>query len=266
VSKETGIGWTDHTFNIAWGCMKVSPGCAHCYAETFSKRTGHDIWGPAETTARRTFGQKHWDEPLAWNRAAKKAGVRARVFTSSMADVFEDHPTIDAEREKLWPLIRATPWLDWQVLTKRPERIATNLPNDWGYGYDNVWLGTSIESQGYVGRLAELLRIPARIHFLSCEPLLGPLDLLTTLAEAAFVPDALTGTISNRAGFLEWVIVGGESGPGHREMPLNETLDFIATMLTIGCPVFVKQDSGPKPGKQGRIPDEHYVQQFPTTT
>lgn len=265
MSKETGIGWTDHTFNIAWGCMKVSPGCKNCYAETFSKRTGHDIWGPAETTSRRTFGQKHWSEPLAWNRAAEKAGVRAKVFTSSMADVFEDHPTIDAEREKLWPLIRATPWLDWQVLTKRPERILGHLPSDWGYGYENVWLGTSVESQEYVGRLAELLRIPARIHFASLEPLLGPLELASTLAKAGFQPDALTGTTTNRAGFLEWAIIGGESGPGYREMPLESTLSLIQ-MLRRLVPVFVKQDSGPKPGKQGRIPDELYVQEFPTPT
>ncbi len=115
MSQLTAIEWTDHTFNVAWGCMKVSPGCQHCYADTLSSRYGFDVWGPAATTERRTFGDKHWAEPYRWNKAAGNAGVRRRVFCCSMCDLFEDHPTIDAEREKLWPLIRATPHLDWRL-------------------------------------------------------------------------------------------------------------------------------------------------------
>ena len=257
MGKETGIAWTDHTFNIAWGCFKVSPGCKHCYAETFSKRTGHDIWGPPETTARRTFGAKHWTEPLAWNAAAKREGVRKRVFCSSMCDVFEDHATIDTEREKLWPLIRATPQLDWQLLTKRPERIAANLPDDWGTGYPNVWLGTSIESQAYNGRLWHLLSVPAPIHFVSCEPLLEAFTL-----GLDFEWDAAT-----RGGrefrWPDWVIVGGESGLGHREMPLDGMMSLVNEAKAGGSSVFVKQDSGLKPGRQGRIPDAYWIQEMP---
>lgn len=248
MGKETGIAWTDHTFNIAWGCMKVSPGCKHCYAETFSKRTGHSIWGPAETTSRRTFGAKHWAEPLKWNAAAAKAGVRKRVFCSSMCDVFEDHPTIDAEREKLWPLIRATPHLDWQLLTKRPERIRWHLPSDWRSGYPNVWLGTSIESQAYNDRLWHLLEVPARLHFLSCEPLLESFTLGLDLETDAWP---------------EWVIIGGESGPGHREMPLDGLVSLVNEVQVGGSRVFVKQDSGPRPGQQGRIPDAYWIQEMP---
>ena len=273
MGKETGIAWTDHTFNIAWGCFKVSPGCKHCYAETFSKRTGHDIWGPPETTSRRTFGAKHWTEPLAWNAAAKREGVRKRVFCSSMCDVFEDHPTIATEREKLWPLIRATPQLDWQLLTKRPERIAANLPDDWGTGYPNVWLGTSIESREYGLRIPQLLRAPAALHFLSVEPMLAAVRVEPEHLSAkphsdwcgpGFECDDICPTVCGHAGRkISWVIVGGESGPGHREMPLDDALALIDAVKASGSSVFVKQDSGPKPGRQGRIPDAYWIQEMP---
>jgi protein gp37 len=125
----------------------------HCYADTLAKRYGHNVWGPGEDDRARTFGEKHWHEPRSGIATAEKAGVRRRVFCSSMCDVFEEHPTIDAERAKLWPLIRATPALDWQLLTKRPERIAANLPERLGRtATPNVWLGTSVESQEYAER------------------------------------------------------------------------------------------------------------------
>jgi protein gp37 len=232
MSELTGIEWTDHTFNIAWGCMKVSPGCAHCYADTLSHRYGFDVWGPAATTERRTFGAKHWNEPLRWNKAAEKAGEARRVFCCSMCDVFEDHPTVDAERAKLWPLIRATPWLDWQLLTKRPERIAANLPGDWGNGYENVWLGTSIESMDYIARADQLARVPATVRFLSCEPLLGPLDIIDVLDR------------------INWVIVGGESGPGARPMHELWAGDLQTQCWLSGVPFFLKQLGG-FPDKRG---------------
>lgn len=262
MGKETGIAWTDHTFNIAWGCFKVSPGCKHCYAETFSKRTGHAIWGPPETTSRRTFGAKHWAEPLAWNAAAEREGVRKRVFCSSMCDVFEDHPTIDAEREKLWPLIRATPHLDWQILTKRPARIRETLPADWGRGYPNVWLGTSIESGEYVGRWHALMTVPAVIHFLSIEPLLEHFTLgLDYLLQSEPYQDGLAEGLPSL--WPDWVIIGGESGPGFREMPLDGLMSLVNESRIGGAKVFVKQDSGPRPGRQGRIPDKFWIQEMP---
>lgn len=109
MGKNSKIEWTHHTWNPWWGCVKVSQGCEHCYAETFAKRTGHSIWGPAKTTQRRTFGDKHWAEPLKWDADAAKAGERHRVFCASMADVFEDHPQLHAERPRLWSLIAQTP-------------------------------------------------------------------------------------------------------------------------------------------------------------
>lgn len=234
MSEHTGIEWTDHTFNIAWGCQRVSPGCQNCYAETLAVRRGFKVWGPAKTTPRRTFGEKHWAEPLKWNRKAEKAGVRRRVFCSSMADVFEDHPTIDEEREKLWPLIRATPWLDWQLLTKRPENITPNLPSDWGVGYENVWLGTSIESQDYLERMAVLGEVPAYLYFLSCEPLLAALSLRSYLEMSDEKQQW-------------WVIAGGESGPGCRPM----ALDWIRTLRNecaeYEIPFYLKQLGGSNP-------------------
>jgi protein gp37 len=196
--KNSKIEWTDHTFNPWWGCTKVSPGCQFCYAETESKRRGHDVWGPGRS--RRELSDNHWRQPRRWNREAEELGVRHRVFCASMADVFEKDAPQD-EQERLWQLIEETPRLDWQLLTKRPERIQDCLPPTWlSDPLPNVWLGTSIENKDYTWRIKELVKVPAVVHFLSVEPLLGPIPRIP-LAD------------------IEWVIVGGESGPSAR--PLN---------------------------------------------
>src|SRR5581483_10937070 len=132
-----------YTFNIAWGCLKVSEECRNCYAEGIASRYGMKLWGPVETTIRRTFGPKHWHEPLLWNREAKQQGHRRSVFCSSMADVFEDHPALESERQKLWTLIQQTPHLNWLLLTKRPQNILAMVPWQQGCWPDNVWMGTS---------------------------------------------------------------------------------------------------------------------------
>lgn len=222
MAESTIIAWTHHTYNVAWGCVKVSPGCKNCYADTLSRRYGQDVWGPKKP--RRTFGEKHWSEPLKWQREAEKAGERRRVFSSSMCDIFEDHPTITAETRKLWPLIRATPMLDWQLLTKRPERIAGQLPDDWGDGYPNVWLGTSIENTDYAWRADHLRILPATVRFISYEPALGPLDDLD-----------MTG--------LDWVIYGGESGPGYRAHDLAWPRAMEKKCAASGTAFFFKQSS-----------------------
>lgn len=250
MSQKTGIAWTDHTFNPWWGCLKVSPGCKNCYAETLSSRYGHDVWGPVATTQRRTFGAKHWADPLAWNHAALAAGERRRVFSGSMCDVFEDHPTANAQRPLLWDLIRDTTSLDWQLLTKRPENIAAMLPADWGAGYPNVWLGTSVEDQERaIERIPVLLKIPAAVRFLSCEPLIGPVDL--------------SGFYELGVPNVDWVIVGGESGANRRPMELA-WLERIVTQCRITTTaVFVKQDGAFKSDQRGRITDEFWVREFP---
>ena len=134
---QTPIEWTHRrlpdgtslpgfTFNIVWGCQKVSEGCHHCYADAFARRTGRSLWGPS--APRRTFGESYWKQPLSWQATAERLGHRLNVFCSSMADVFEDHPTVATEREKLWPLIAATPMLNWLLLTKRPQNILSQEP------------------------------------------------------------------------------------------------------------------------------------------
>ena len=238
----TAIAWTDHTFNIAWGCVKISPGCTNCYADTLSHRYNCDVWGPQKP--RRIFAEKYWQQPVTWNREAKEAGRRARVFSSSMCDIFEDHPTIDVERAKLWKTIKATPFLDWQLLTKRADRMASLLPPDWGNGYPNVWLGVSIESNEYSWRMKELAQVPAVIRFVSYEPALGPLDQLELAS-------------------LDWLIYGGESGPTYRNHDLQWARDIRARCDAAGVTFYYKQSPG-RYTEMGIELDGVIVRNYPT--
>lgn len=217
MGERTGIQWTDHTFNPWWICAPVSPGCAHCYAEVLAKRFGYR-WGVG--VPRRTFGEKHWQEPLRWNRKAEAERRRYRVFCASMADVFDPEGP-SGERARLWELIGHTNWLDWQILTKRPENISSMLPANWGSGYPNVWLGTTVENQRYVDRITVLTAIPAAIHFISYEPALSP--------------------ISFKSRKIDWIIVGGESGPKARPFKLSWARSILAESRKNGIAVFVKQ-------------------------
>jgi len=196
MGEDTNIEWCDHTFNPWMGCTKVSTGCDRCYAETFAdKRFGLVEWGGPP---RRTSAAK-WREPWEWNRAAEREGVRRRVFCASLADVFDNQVPEDWRRD-LFGLIDATPWLDWLILTKRPQNIARMMPAEWGI-YQNVWLGVSVENQTEAKRRIPILqKIPAVLRFLSCEPLLGPINLRRLLDS------------------IDWVIVGAESGKGARPM------------------------------------------------
>ena len=179
MAKNSPIEWTDHTFNPWWGCSKVSPGCTNCYAETWSKRTGRTLWGPV--AERRFFSEKHWQQPVKWNADAQAEGKPKRVFCASMADVFEARKDLEDWRRRLWALVRSTPWLDWLLLTKRPQNVEGMVP--WGRNWpDNIWLGTTVEDQTRaVERLPVLLKHPAKCRFLSCEPLLAGVDLAAWL-------------------------------------------------------------------------------------
>lgn len=213
MGAETKIEWTwrhveqadgslvaipGYSYNTWWGCLKVSEECRYCYALDIARFYAKEmkLWGPAANTSRRLFGEKHWKEPLTWNRKAEMQGHRRSVFCSSMADVFEDHPQVEGERLKLWALIEQTPWLNWLLLTKRPENVLKMAP--WPVSSlwpDNVWIGTSTGLQKRAEqRLPSLLEIPAYVRFVSCEPMLEQVD---------FTP-WLSG--------LQWVICGGESG------------------------------------------------------
>ncbi len=226
MAKNSHIEWTHHTFNPWWGCKKVSPACDNCYAELWAKRMGHQLWG--KDAPRRFFGESHWREPLKWNEEAQRSGRRERVFCASMADVFERCADLNHERERLWNLIENTPNLDWLLLTKRPQNIERLAP--WhSHWPPNVWIGTSVENQRMAERrLPFLLRIPAAIRFLSCEPLLGPLNLLNWFNQRSLHP-------------IDWVIAGGESGGKSRPMHPDWAENLLNQCESFGVPFLFKQ-------------------------
>ena len=246
MGEHTAIAWCNHTFSPWWGCQRVSPACEHCYAEAFAWRLGHNgrslpvagqgpprapkplLWGPK--SERRFFGAKHWREPRKWNADARREGRRHRVFCASMADVFEAREDLEAERGQLWELILETPWLDWQLLTKRPENLATMLP--WGrYGmgptaWRNVWLGVTAESQEWAERrIPTLLSVEAAVRFVSYEPALGRVDLARWLGP----------------GRIMWVISGGESGGQARPYDLTWANDVAHQCREAGAAFFHKR-------------------------
>jgi len=231
VTKNSGIEWTDHTFNTWWGCVEDGPECDNCYARAWAKRTGHAVWGIEEP--RRFFGDVHWKEPKLWNRAAFKAGATARVFCGSMCDIGERRndavgERMNQERAKLWELIEQTPYLTWLLLTKRPQNFPAIVPEQWMHdGFPpNVQVGTTAGNQaGWDKRVKYLLRVPARVHFVSCEPLLGPIDIRSS------DPDAL----------VRWLIAGAESGPHARVMDLNWARSLRDQCVERGTAFFFKQ-------------------------
>jgi protein gp37 len=225
LSKDSKIEWTHHTFNPWWGCTKVSPGCKHCYAETWAKRLGKDFWG--NNAARRELSAAYWKQPFAWDAAAAASRTRSRVFCASMGDVFEDRRDLDARRERLWHVIESTPNLDWLLLTKRPEKVAKLAP--WTTAWPrNVWLGSTAENQRWLDkRMPSLLAAGAHTLFLSCEPLLGPLDLRTWVRS------------DGRA--VDWVIGGGESGHDSRPMNPEWVRDLRDQCLELGIRFHFKQ-------------------------
>lgn len=234
MARDTDIAWCDHTFNPVWGCTKVSEGCRFCYAERTARRFGTN-WGPRGP--RKTFGDKHWNEPRVWDRAAARAGVRRRVFCGSMCDWAEDHPTTAAQLPRLWALILETPNLDWLLLTKRPERIRRCLPVEWGadrHGWPNVWLGASIETNEHLGRAAYLAAVPAVVRFVSYEPALEPLALPAEWWRN-----------------VDWLIYGGESGHGHRPDDLAWALSTRRRCRARGVAFFYKQQAALRPGTVG---------------
>jgi len=228
MGKNSRIEWTHHTFNPWWGCTKVSAACKHCYAESWSKRVGQRVWGAR--AKRRFFSDTHWREPIRWNEQACEEGMRYRVFCASMADVFEDRRDLDVWRDKLWELIALTPQLDWLLLTKRPELVAKLVPwrDTWP---QNVWLGTTVEDQASVTRLAHLSRLPAVVRFISAEPLLGPLDIRPWLETT-----------------IDWVITGGESGPKARPSSPSWFMGLLDQCKAAQVPFHFKQWGDWAPG------------------
>jgi protein gp37 len=225
MAEKTGISWAQSTFNVVWGCTEVphDPCCTHCYARDFSKRLGKDLWG--KDKPRQQMSEHYWNDPIRWNRKAQKEGRRHRVFCSSMADVFEDHPDLIEPRRRLWKVISETPALDWMLLTKRPEKMTEFAPDEWKNGWpSNVWAGTTVGTQEWAQKRCPIItKIPAKIRWLSVEPLFGPMDLTPWLDQ------------------ISWVIVGGESGNGARVMKREWVTSLIEQCRKFNVAFFFKQ-------------------------
>jgi protein gp37 len=263
MSDKTGIAWTDATWNPVTGCSKVSPGCAHCYAEALSKRFGRSF--------EVTLHPERLDEPLHWRKPR-------RVFVCSMADLFHEQVD-DPFIAQVWAVMALARRHTFQVLTKRPDRALTHLTRvdaevkvgrmalpfaddnglDWDVvwrkNYDrwplpNLWLGVSIEDARFIERADILRQTPAAVRFVSAEPLLGP---LVGDPRERYRNLDLTG--------IDWLIIGGESGPHARPMDPQWARDLIAAARAAGTAVFVKQMGGLRPG--GPLPDEFNIREYP---
>ena len=271
MGEITKIGWCDHTFNPWWGCTKVSPACDNCYAERHANRFGK--WF-GDYNPRRMFGDKHWAEPLKWNRRAEREGRRASVFCGSMCDVFENRYACDAMRLRLWYLIMETPWLNWLLTTKRPQFITQFMPRDWQLreSFNGVWLGTSVENQQAADeRIPRLMQCSDSRLFLSMEPLLGPVDFHqrcpspeTCDGECGWPSpyDLLGNNTSEYRSFIDGVIVGGESGPGARPMDPDWARDIRDQCADAMVPFYMKQMSGKTKKEREAIPEDLNIKEL----
>lgn len=263
VAENSGISWTTHTFNPWWGCVEVSAECDNCYARTWAKytRSAKTLWGRVGDRAERDLAtDSYWRWLPKWQKAAKAAGERHRVFVASMSDILEDAmieaDALGATRQRLWEAIPQCPDLDFLLLTKRPQNYLKMVPFEWTERWDswpgNVWAGTTVGLQSSAWRLDHLARVPAWVKWVSCEPLLGPLDLRPWLRHCPGCgsPMRSRSALSVDRGVAEpilgclycskypevrglaWIIVGGESG-GPPERALVES-----------CPELCR----PKPG------------------
>lgn len=253
---ETTISWTGATWNPWRGCDKVSPGCAHCYMFTQQRAYGRDpsvVVRCGDSTFYAPLRSRKWREP--------ELPAGSLVFTCSWSDWF--HEDADPWRDEAWDVIRQRPDLVFQVLTKRPERIAEHLPADWGAGWPNVWLGVSIESRRYVHRARTLADVPAVVHFISAEPLLGPLiaptfvdltrpprpgSIIRSFHLAAWEDRDPAGRQRTVEDFpeldlagIEWLIIGGESGGKARRFDIGWARQLILEARQTDTAVHVKQ-------------------------
>lgn len=306
---ETKIEWTStigkggklfqgYTFNPWRGCTKISPECAHCYAETFAKRNAKllGVWGSMGT--RVVAAESYWNAPLKWNAYARKIGVRLKVFCASMADVFEDWSgamfgihgnqlwydeknwwndkgpgrvlDMGRVRERLFKLIDETQYLDWLLLTKRIENVERMVPPvpaqlmlcvELAWYRKNLWLGTTIGNQEQlIKRVPELEKCSdmAAATFVSAEPLLGPLEF----SNVANRIDCLQKLGMPAMDGISWVIVGGESGHGCRPMDVAWARSIRDQCKAAEVPFFMKQMGGvrkPYPA----IPDDLMIREYP---
>jgi protein gp37 len=301
MNTATSIEWTETTWNPTTGCDRISPGCDHCYALTFARRLKAMGQAKYQTDGRPPssgpgFGvaihPQALTEPLSWQQPRL-------IFVNSMSDLF--HARVpDAFIVQVFAVMAASGHHTYQVLTKRPIRMAHLLAADafpelvfqlatrrhgvktLTWPLPNIWLGTSVEDQQRANqRIPKLLATPAAVRFLSCEPLLGPIDLswwLPTPRPAYTLSDKpLTdedrqavvgfGRLLRRAGSstVDWVIAGGESGPGHRPVDRGWVRWLRDQATAAGVAFFFKQWGGPTPSAGGRLLDGRSWDQYPTT-
>lgn len=224
MSTHSSIEWTESTWNPLTGCTKISPGCKHCYAERMARRL-QAMGQPNYANGFRLTVHEHMlEQPLGWKKPQM-------VFVNSMSDLFHQDVPPDFV-QKVFDVMRRASWHTFQVLTKRSNRLLQLDPNiDWP---TNVWMGVSVENLAYSYRIEHLRGTDARLKFLSLEPLLGPLPDLE-----------LQG--------IDWVIVGGESGPGARPMAEDWVVDIRDQCLAASVPFFFKQWGGVRKKKSGRV-------------
>lgn len=238
MAEDSKIQWTNHTYNPWVGCDKVSPGCTNCYMFRDQERYGND-----PTKVRRTKPAT-FNKPLIWHKKLEP-GEKRLVFTCSWSDWF--HKGADAWRDDAWDIVRATPGLIYQILTKRPGLIEKRLPKDWGEGWDNVWLGVSAEDQDWFDRRWRVLDdVPAKTKFVSYEPSIGPVSVRAFLAKPG----------NGHCEVPDWIIAGGESGPGARPfdprwadtlIQEGDDLGFKTFVKQMGkCPIFREDDGWPE--------------------
>lgn len=265
MAEDTKIEWCDHTINFWWGCTKVSPACANCYAEGQAARFFPGLWGPNAPRLTRVDAARR--EALRYERRAVAEGRRFRVFTNSMSDFFEDRRDLILPRLEALETIWMTPHLDWLILTKRPEKVMKLLHQakidlevgrhdpsghcgedsplhlwltSWttGVAPANVWLGTTVEDQARADqRIPALLQVPAAVRFLSCEPLLGPVDIRHRMGSLVWTERDRYETTRG----IDWVICGGESGPHARPMHPDWARGLRDQCAAAGVPFFFKQ-------------------------
>lgn len=263
MGDTTKIEWAQRTFNPWEGCVNVSAECDHCYAEARDRRMHHhENWG--KDALRLLHVDSYWRKPEQWNREAEKAQERQRVFCGSLCDVMEMRADLDAPRRELFALIQRTPWLDWLLLTKRPDNFRRYLPEAWLDKPElNVWLGTTCGVNKSLWRIDALKGAPAVVHFLSIEPLLEDLP-----------------TLGEHLDGIDWAIFGGESGPAARPCNIDWIRSSVAQCRNTGVAPFVKQlgarphvrmgdgahfflDLDGKGGDIERFPEDLRIREFP---
>lgn len=254
MAENSHIEWTHHTWNPWTGCTKVSEGCTYCYmyrekeryrpaGEKYEALTDHQRAYYDPKIVLRSKG--NFKKPLSWHKGltGQEPLTERLVFTCSYSDFF--HEKADEWRAEAWQVIRDTPNLTYQILTKRPERVLGCLPPDWAGGYPNVWLGTTVENQKAALRLPLLKTWPAVVRFVSFEPLLGPICFSDVKEIWAWTPaNAPTDPWYNFP--FEWAIIGGESGNNtgkyrYRECKTHWLIDLADDLREGNVPTFMKQ-------------------------